>query len=33
MDDDVGVDVVDFMQHINTRHNGQHLADEMETTS
>ena len=33
MDDDVGVDVADFMQHISTKHHGQHVADEMETTS
>ena len=33
MDDDVGVDVANFMQHISTRHHGQHVADEMRTTS
>ena len=33
MDDDVGIDLVDFMQHIETKHHGQHVADEMETTS
>jgi hypothetical protein len=33
MDDDVGIDVADFMQHIDTKHHGQHVADEMRTTS
>lgn len=33
MDDDVGVDAVDFMQHISTRHHGHHVADGMRTTS
>ena len=33
MDDDVGVDVADFMQHISTRHHGKHVADEMRATS
>ena len=33
MDDDVGVYVTDFIQHISTRHYGQHVADEMRTTS
>ena len=33
MDDDVGVDVPDFMQHISTRYHGQHVVDEMEATS
>ena len=31
--DDVGIDVADFMQHIDTKHHGQHVADEMRTTS
>ena len=30
--DDVGVDVVDFMQHISVKHHGKHVADEMGTT-
>ena len=29
MDDDVGIDVADFMQHIDTKNHGQHFADEM----
>lgn len=33
MDDDVGVDVADFMQHIDTKHLGQCVANEMRTTS
>ena len=33
MDDDVGVDVTNFIQHINTKDHGQHVADEMRTTS
>ena len=33
MDDDVGIDVVDFRQHIGTKNHGQHVADEMRTTS
>ena len=33
MDDDVGIDVADFMQHISTKHHGQHVTDEMRTTS
>lgn len=33
MDDDVGVDVAGFMQHISTRHHGQRVEDEMRTTS
>ena len=33
IDDDVGIDVVDFMQHIDIKHHGQHVADEMRTTS
>ena len=31
--DDVGIDVVDFMQHIDTKHHGQHVVDEMRATS
>lgn len=33
MNDDVGMDAVDFMQHIDTEHHGQHIADEMRYTS
>ena len=33
MDDDVGIDAADFMHHIGTKHHGQHVADEMRTTS
>ena len=33
MDDDVGIDVADFTQHIDTKHHGQHVVDEMEFTS
>lgn len=33
MDDDVGIDAANFMQHIDTKHHGQYVADEMETTS
>ena len=33
LDDGVGVDVVDFMQHISTKHHGHHVADKMRTTS
>ena len=32
IDDDVGIDVASFMQHIDTKHHGQHVADEMEFT-
>ena len=31
--DDVGIDAADFMQQIDTKHHGQHVANEMETTS
>ena len=33
MDDDVGVDVPNFMQHISTRYHGQHVVDEIRATS
>ena len=33
MDDDFGIDVADFRQHIGTKHHGHHVADEMRTTS
>lgn len=33
MDDDVGIDAANFMQHIDTKHHGQHVADKMENTS
>ena len=33
MDDDVGADAVDFRQHIDTKHHGQHVADEMDGVS
>ena len=31
--DDFGIDVADFMQHIDTKHQGHHVADGMETFS
>ena len=31
--DDVGIDVADFMQYIDTKNHGQHVSDEMRTTS
>ena len=32
MDDDVGIDATDFMQHIDTKRHGQHVVDDMEFT-
>ena len=33
MDDDVGIDVADFMQRIDTKQHGQHVSNEMEFIS
>jgi len=33
MNNDVGIDAADFMQHIDTKHHGQHVAGEMVLTS
>jgi len=33
MDDDVGIYAADFKQNIDTKHHGQHVVDEMKTTS
>jgi len=31
--DDVGIDVANFMWYVDTKHPGQHVADEMRTNS
>lgn len=33
MDNDAGIDVADFMQHIGTKHHGKYVPYEMEFTS